>query len=77
MPSTMMNYPLTLVHFLERAKLLFPKVEIVSRKPDKSLHRQTYADFYRRARVGRGADQGRHEAGRPRRHAVVEPLCAS
>ncbi len=51
MPSTMMNYPLTLVHFLERAKLLFPKVEIVSRKPDKSLHRQTYADFYRRARA--------------------------
>ena len=41
MHSTIMNYPLTLVHFLERANQLFPKVEIVSRKPDKSLHRQT------------------------------------
>jgi fatty-acyl-CoA synthase len=64
MHSTIMNYPLTLVHFLERAKLLFPKVEIVSRKPDKSLHRQTYADFYRRSRAlaealtGAGMKQG-------------------
>src|SRR5262245_4131414 len=51
MHSTIMNYPLTLVHILERAKLLFPNVEIVSRRPDKSLHRQTYGDFYRRARA--------------------------
>jgi len=51
MPSTMMNYPLTLVHVLERAKRLFPSVEIVSRRPDKSLHRETYADFHRRARA--------------------------
>lgn len=47
---TMMRVPLTLPHFLERAAKLYPKVEIVSRLPDRSLHRYTYADFYRRAR---------------------------
>jgi fatty-acyl-CoA synthase len=51
MEATMMNYPLTLPHILERAGRLFPKVEIVSRMPDKSLHRYTYGDFYRRSRA--------------------------
>ncbi len=50
MKSTMMRTPLNLSHFLERAGKLFGKQEIVSRMPDKSLHRYTYADFYRRAR---------------------------
>lgn len=50
MKGTMMNYPLTLTHILERAGRLYGSVEIVSRMPDKSLHRYTYADFYRRAR---------------------------
>jgi fatty-acyl-CoA synthase len=50
MQGTMMNYPLTLIHILERAGKLFPKVEILSRLPDRSLHRCTYADIYRRAR---------------------------
>ncbi len=50
MKSTMMRTPLNLSHFLERAGRLFGKQEIVSRMPDKSLHRYTYADFYRRAR---------------------------
>jgi fatty-acyl-CoA synthase len=49
MKSTMMDYPLTLTHILERAGRLFPEVEIVSRMPDRSLHRHKYADFYRRA----------------------------
>lgn len=50
--STMMDdYPLTLVPILERAGKLFGKVEIVSNLPDKTLHRYTYADFYRRARA--------------------------
>lgn len=47
--STMMSYPLTLTHLLDRAGKYFGKVEIVSRMPDKSLHRHTYADFTRRA----------------------------
>ena len=44
----MMDFPLTLTHFLERARTYFGRSEIVSRQPDKSLHRYTYADFYRR-----------------------------
>ncbi len=51
MNGTMMDYPLTLVPMLERAGKLFGQVEIVSRLPDRSLHRTTYADFYRRARA--------------------------
>ena len=51
MHSTIMDFPLTLPHLLERAGKLFGKVEITSRLPDKSLHRYSYADFYRRARA--------------------------
>ena len=46
-----MHYPLTLSHALERAGKYFPEAEIVSRRPDHSLHRYTYADLYRRARA--------------------------
>ena len=45
----MMAFPLTLTHFLDRVKTLFPRSEVVSRLPDRSLHRYTYADFHRRA----------------------------
>jgi fatty-acyl-CoA synthase len=51
MQGTMMDYPLTLSHSLERAGKFFPNVEIISRRPDHSLHRYTYADLYRRARA--------------------------
>jgi acyl-CoA synthetase (AMP-forming)/AMP-acid ligase II len=51
MRSTMMDYPLTLVHLLERAGRYYPKVEIVSRLADHSLHRTTYGEFHRRARA--------------------------
>ena len=47
----MMDYPLTLNTLLERAGKFFGKIEVVSLRPDKSLHRYTYADFYRRARA--------------------------
>jgi fatty-acyl-CoA synthase len=50
MQGTMMDFPLTLTHILERAGRLFGKVEIVSRRPDRSLARSSYADFHRRAR---------------------------
>jgi fatty-acyl-CoA synthase len=50
MLGTMMHYPLTLSHSLERAGKFFPNAEIVSRRPDHSIHRYTYADLYRRAR---------------------------
>lgn len=45
----MMDFPLTLTHFLQRAKTLFGRSEIVSRLADGSLHRSTYADLHRRA----------------------------
>ncbi len=51
MKGTMMDFPLTLPHILDHAGALFGRSEIVSRLPDKSLHRYTYADFYRRARA--------------------------
>ena len=57
MQSTMMNYPLTLAPVLERAGKLFGISEIVSRLPDKSLHRHRYRDFHRRALALGGALQ--------------------
>jgi acyl-CoA synthetase (AMP-forming)/AMP-acid ligase II len=51
MQGTMMHYPLTLSHSLERAGKFFSNAEIVSRRPDHALHRYTYADLYRRARA--------------------------
>jgi fatty-acyl-CoA synthase len=50
MRGTMMDYPLTLPAMLERTGKLFGRVEIVSRRPDRSIVRTTYGDFYRRAR---------------------------
>ncbi|NOK01490.1 MULTISPECIES: long-chain fatty acid--CoA ligase [Myxococcus] len=48
LPGRMMDFPLTLSHLMERARTFYPRSEIVSRNPDKSLHRYTYADFYAR-----------------------------
>src|SRR5215470_4124469 len=50
MRGTMMNFPLTLPTILERSGKIFPRVEIVSRKPDKSVVRTCYGQFYSRAR---------------------------
>ncbi len=50
MQGTMMDYPLTLLHILERAGRVFPEQEVVSRVSGDALHRYTYADFYRRAK---------------------------
>jgi fatty-acyl-CoA synthase len=50
MQSTMMDVPLSLNHLLERAGTLFAANEIVSRLPDKSLRRHSFADYYRRTR---------------------------
>jgi len=57
MQGTMMNYPLTLIHLLERAGKVFPEAAVLSRLPDRSLHQYTYADFYLRARALAGALQ--------------------
>jgi fatty-acyl-CoA synthase len=50
MRGTMMDFPLTLPAILERAGRLFHRVEIVSRKPDRTAVRTNYGDFYKRAR---------------------------
>ena len=47
--STIMDSQLTLRPILSRAASLFPKTEIVSRMPDLSVRRCTYADLNRRA----------------------------
>ena len=57
MQSTMMDFPLTLTHLLKRAGQLFGGSEIVSRLPDRSLHRHSYRDFQRRALALGGALQ--------------------
>src|ERR1700745_746727 len=47
---TMMDLPLTLVPILERAGKLYGQVEIVSRRPDRTIARTNYGAIYRRAR---------------------------
>ena len=50
MNGLMMDFQLTLPAILRRAETYFPHQEIVSRLPDRSFHRYTYADFARRSR---------------------------
>jgi len=50
MKGLMMEYQLTLPTILRRAETLFGKKEIVTRLPDKSIHRYTYRDFAVRAK---------------------------
>ena len=50
MKGLMQDYQLTLPEILKRAEDLYGKKEIVSRTPDKSFHRYTYADFVRRSK---------------------------
>jgi len=44
----MMGFPLTITHLLERARAIFPDSEVVTRRPDKSLLRQTNQETYAR-----------------------------
>lgn len=57
MTGLMMDYPLTLHHFLERAAKLFPSKEIVTRTP-RGMHRYRYRDYYGRThRLAHGLRQ--------------------
>lgn len=58
MEGTMMEYPLTLVPLFERAGTFYRDVEVVSRLPDRTLHRSTYGDIHQRARALAEALQG-------------------
>ena len=50
MDGLMMDFQLTLPAIMRRAETLFGSKEIVTRLPDKSFHRYTYADFVRRTK---------------------------
>jgi fatty-acyl-CoA synthase len=47
---TMMDYPLTLTTLVERAGRYFGQVEVVSRLPDRSIHRTTWGAIEQRGR---------------------------
>ena len=51
MDATMMDFPLILPAVLEHAGRIHGEAEIVSRLPDRSLHRESVADFRKRARA--------------------------
>src|SRR5262245_1018587 len=44
----MMDFPLTVTQFLERAKTYYGRSRIVTRNHDRSVSHTTYAAFYRR-----------------------------
>ena len=46
----MMRLPLSVSHLLERSRQLFPSREVISRLPNRSLHRTTYGQVTERAR---------------------------
>jgi fatty-acyl-CoA synthase len=50
MKGLIMDYELSVPAILRRAESLFGRKEIVTRLPDKSFHRYTYADFAERSR---------------------------
>ena len=58
MNGLIMDYQLNISAILRRAESLFGEKEIVTRLPDKSFHRYTYADFAARARRLASALQG-------------------
>jgi fatty-acyl-CoA synthase len=45
----MMDFPLTLTHFVRRAQTYFGRSEVVSRRADGSIHRTTYGELLPRA----------------------------
>ncbi|HWX38939.1 MAG TPA: long-chain fatty acid--CoA ligase [Candidatus Sulfotelmatobacter sp.] len=49
MRGLMMDFPLTIPALLERAGGIFSNVEIVTRRPDRSLARSTWRDLWRRS----------------------------
>ncbi|HEY6052463.1 MAG TPA: long-chain fatty acid--CoA ligase [Gaiellaceae bacterium] len=51
MNGLMMDFQLTLPHFLHRAETYYGGKEIVTRLPDKSFHRYTWGDAMRRSRA--------------------------
>src|SRR6266436_2725583 len=74
MRGTMMDFPLTLPTLLERADKLFSRVEILSSRPDRSLNRTCYGNFYRHAIAGADAELGKSRSQAAR--AAIEVAVA-
>ncbi|MGZ4553198.1 MAG: long-chain fatty acid--CoA ligase [Mycobacteriaceae bacterium] len=55
MDGLMMDYPLTVPYLLDRAARYFPQVEVVSRRPDRSVGRSSYTEVRHRAHQLAGA----------------------
>ncbi len=55
MDGLMMDYPLTVPFLLDRAARYFPHVEVVSRRPDRSVARSSYGEVRRHAHQLAGA----------------------
>jgi fatty-acyl-CoA synthase len=55
MNGLMMDFPLTLSAIFRRVERVFPRRAVVTRRPDRTLHRYTYADFAVRTRRLAGA----------------------
>ena len=58
MKGLMMDYPLTLTHFFERSRRLFPRKSLATRVSGSSLFRYTYGDFAERVTRLAGALDG-------------------
>ena len=77
MNGLIMDYELNIPSILRRGEQLFGRKEIVTRLPDKSFHRYTYADFGRRAkRLGSAFRKAGLDRRRPHRDPLLEPLPA-
>jgi fatty-acyl-CoA synthase len=50
MQGLMMDYPLTIDRILEHARRMFPRKRISTKLPNGTMHRYTYADFYKRVK---------------------------
>jgi acyl-CoA synthetase (AMP-forming)/AMP-acid ligase II len=50
MRGLMMDYQLTIDRILEHGRRLHPNKQIITKLPDGTLHRYSYADFYRRVK---------------------------
>ena len=72
MNGQMMDFQLTLPPLLRRAETFFGEKQIVTRLPDKSFHRYTYAEMARRAKQLAVA-LGKASASSP---ATASPLSA-
>ena len=78
MNGLIMDYQLTIPSMLRRAEQLYFDREIVTRLPDKSRHRYTYADMVDRTkRLSLALTKLGVERRRPGGHVLLEPLPAS